>query len=497
MKKTILIFSILLAIMGISIASTSIKSPVNNHLSKVQIHQVSTLARIPMKTSVNDNLSKVQIHQVPTLAPLISKVLPSVVSVNVEGIYRVKNSPPTALQFWGMFPFCEDGSPFQDSPFCKAQHGTHQQRFYALGSGFILNDTKGYVVTNFHVIKHSTKIEVRLNDGRTYDAKIIAKDPGTDIALLQLINFKDLTAIKLADSDTLQVGDYSIAIGSPYGLGNTVTSGIISGLGRSGIYNNSYEDFIQTDAAINQGNSGGALVNLKGELIGMNTAIIGPAQGNVGLGFAIPSNMIKNITSQMIKYGKVRRGTLGVNLYNLTSDLAKTLNINIVNGVFVSSVDLHSNAYTAGIKPGDVIISLNNNSIDNLSSFTANISSFPVGTKLSLGLWRDGKKLNVHVILEKIKKSAPNPIFYRELGLEGVSFSNIKIKGQKAIKVDSIQEESEAFDLGLRPGDIILSVNKKPVNNVNEFHHLLLTTRNPYLALLILRGDNTLYLFFE
>ncbi|WWO96277.1 MAG: Do family serine endopeptidase [Candidatus Dasytiphilus stammeri] len=466
MKKTILIFSSLLAIMGISLAST------------------------PIKPQVNDNISKVKIHQVPTLAPMISKVLPSVVSINVEGIARVKSSRSPVIPFWGKLPLCEQGSPFQDTPFCKAQNETHLQRFYALGSGVILNATKGYVVTNFHVITEARKIQVMLSDGRRYDAKVIAKDRLLDISLLQLIDFKDLTAIKFADSDTLQVGDYSIAIGNPYGLGSTVTSGIISGLRRSDIDSN-YADYIQTDAPINRGNSGGALVNLKGELIGINTAILSPEGGNIGIGFAIPSNMVKNITSQMIQYGEVKRGTLGLRVSNLTQDLVKAMKINVNRGVFVSSVLLNSSSHTAGIKAGDVIISLNNNSIDSLSSFKAELASFPIGTKMSLGLIRAGKKINVKVTIEKIK---PSPLVFR--GLEGAQFSNIKINGQTGIKVDSIQNKSHAFLLGLRQGDIIWSINKKPVKNVKAFHNLLLN-RPSYLVLHILRGNNILYLLLK
>ncbi|MEI4260131.1 MAG: Do family serine endopeptidase [Candidatus Dasytiphilus stammeri] len=478
MKKTILIFSSLLAIMGISLASsTPIKSPVNDNISKVKIHQ-----------------------QVPTLAPLIRKVIPSVVSVNVEGIETVKTtSKSPTIPFWRLFPFCEKGSPFQDSPFCKPQKKTERQEFAALGSGVILNAAKGYVVTNCHVISNATKVQVSLNDGRIYDAKIIAKDRLSDLSLLQLIDFKNLTAIKLADSDTLQVGDYSIAIGNPFGLDNSVTSGIISGLERSGIYktteDNNTEDFIQTDAPINRGNSGGALVNLKGELIGINTAIYSPRGGNIGIGFAIPSNIVKNITSQMIQYGQVKRGSLGLKVTDLTASLAKAMKININRGVFVSSVYMHSSAQRAGIKSGDVIISINNHSIDGLPPFKADFGSFPIGAKISLGLLRNGNKINVKVTIEKIQHSPKKtPIVYR--GLEGANFSNIKIKGENLLKVDSVDQKSNAFLLGLRQGDIILSVNENHVNNIKELHNLLLSPP-PYLALHILRGENSLYLLLE
>ncbi|WWO96514.1 MAG: Do family serine endopeptidase [Candidatus Dasytiphilus stammeri] len=472
MKKTILIFSSLLAIMGISMASTTIKPQVNDNINNVKVHQ-----------------------QVPTLAPMISKVIPAVVSINVEGMEQVKPLKPEP-KLWGMFPLCEEGSPLKDSPICKAKNETDTRKFYGLGSGVILNATKGYVVTNFHVLENATQIEVVLSDGRRYDAKVIAKDYLSDLAVIQLIDFKDLTAIKWSDSDTLQVGDYSIAIGNPYGLGSSVTAGMISGLGRGHINNNNqYANFIQTDAPINRGNSGGALINLKGELIGINTAILYNEAGSIGIGFAIPSNIVKNITDQMIKYGKVTRGTLGLRITNVTPDLAEAMKLNVNRGVFISSVFQHSSAHAAGIKAGDVIISLNNSSIGSLSSFKAELSSFPIGTPISLGLVRDGKKINVKVIIEKIKPAHKNSTFLYQ-GLEGAQFSNIKIKGQKGIKVDSVEEKSDAFTLGLRVGDIILSINKKEVKNVKELHNLLLNSP-PYLSLHILRGDKTLYLLIQ
>ncbi|WP_313697473.1 trypsin-like peptidase domain-containing protein, partial [Pantoea sp.] len=291
-------------------------------------------------------------QQLPSLAPMLEKVMPSVVSISVEGTTTVKTPrmPQQFQQFFGdNSPFCQDGSPFQGSPMCQSGDGaggnggapapdTQQEKFRALGSGVIINAEKGYVVTNNHVVNNATKIQVQLSDGRRYDAKVIGKDPSSDIALVQLQQAKNLTAVKIADSDNLRVGDYTVAIGNPYGLGETVTSGIVSALGRSGLNVENYENFIQTDAAINRGNSGGALVNLNGELIGINTAILAPDGGNIGIGFAIPSNMVKNLTAQMVEFGQVKRGELGVQGTELNSELAKAMKVDAQRGAFVSQV---------------------------------------------------------------------------------------------------------------------------------------------------------------
>ena len=236
--------------------------------------------------------------QTPSLAPMLKNVIPAVVNISVKGKKDVAPMFNIPKEFRFMFP--------------DLDRGTRQREFQALGSGVIIDSKKGYVVTNHHVIEDADEIRIALSDGREYDAKKIGSDPHTDLALLQLKKFDNLTAIKLADSDELEVGDFAIAIGNPFGLGQTVTSGIVSALGRTGLNIENIENFIQTDAAINSGNSGGALVNLKGELIGINTAILGPNGGNIGIGFSIPSNMVKTVVDQIQKYGEVRRGQLGV-----------------------------------------------------------------------------------------------------------------------------------------------------------------------------------------
>ena len=250
-------------------------------------------------------------------------------------------------------------------------------------------------MTNNHVVDNATTIKVQLSDGRKFDAKVVGKDPRSDIALIQIQDPKNLTAIKLADSDALRVGDYTVAIGNPFGLGETVTSGIVSALGRSGLNVENYENFIQTDAAINRGNSGGALVNLNGELIGINTAILAPDGGNIGIGFAIPSNMVKNLTEQMVKYGQVKRGELGIMGTELNSELAKAMKVDAQRGAFVSQVMPGSAAAKAGIKAGDVITTLNGKAISSFAALRAQVGTMPIGSKVELGLLRDGKPVKM------------------------------------------------------------------------------------------------------
>ncbi|WP_333897183.1 serine endoprotease DegP [Mixta calida] len=441
-------------------------------------------------------------QQLPSLAPMLEKVMPSVVSINVEGstTARTPRLPPQFQQFFGdNSPFCQDGSPFQNSPMCQGAapggNAAPQQKFRALGSGVVINAEKGYVVTNNHVVDNATKIQVQLSDGRRYEAKVIGKDPRSDIALIQLQDFKNLTAIKIADSDSLRVGDYTVAIGNPYGLGETVTSGIVSALGRSGLNVENYENFIQTDAAINRGNSGGALVNLNGELIGINTAILAPDGGNIGIGFAIPSNMVRNLTAQMVEFGQVKRGELGIRGTELNSELAKAMKVDAQRGAFVSQVMPKSSAAKAGIKAGDVVISLNKKQISSFAALRAEVGSLPVGTKLELGLLRDGKPLTVTVELQQSSQDkVDSATIYT--GIEGADLSNAVVSGQKGVRVDSVKPNSAAARIGLKKDDLILGVNQQPVTNLGELRKVL-DTKPSVLALNIKRGDSNIYLLMQ
>ena len=461
-----------------------------------------SLALSPLATAAETASSATTAQQMPSLAPMLEKVMPSVVSINVEGSTTV-NTPRLPRNFQQFFgdnsPFCQDGSPFQSSPFCQQGGGpggddnAQKQKFMALGSGVIINADKGYVVTNNHVVDNATSIKVSLSDGRKFEAKVVGKDPRSDIALIQIKDPKNLTAIKMADSDALRVGDYTVAIGNPFGLGETVTSGIVSALGRSGLNVENYENFIQTDAAINRGNSGGALVNLNGELIGINTAILAPDGGNIGIGFAIPSNMVQSLTEQMVKYGQVKRGELGIMGTELSSDLAKAMKVDAQRGAFVSQVMPNSSAAKAGIKAGDVITSLNNKPISSFAALRAQVGSMPVGSKVELGLLRDGKPVNVTLELQQSSSTQvdSSSIFK---GIEGAEMSN---KGaDKGVTVNAVKGNSPAAMIGLKKGDVIVGANQQPVKNIADLRKIL-DSKPTVLALNIQRGDSTIYLLMQ
>ncbi|KLQ31636.1 serine endoprotease DegP [Enterobacter hormaechei] len=461
------------------------------------------LALSPLAMAAETASSAATAQQMPSLAPMLEKVMPSVVSINVEGSTTV-NTPRMPRNFQQFFgdnsPFCQDGSPFQSSPFCQGggagddgQGGGQQQKFMALGSGVIIDAAKGYVVTNNHVVDNANTIKVQMSDGRKFDAKVVGKDPRSDIALIQIQDPKNLTTIKLADSDALRVGDYTVAIGNPFGLGETVTSGIVSALGRSGLNAENYENFIQTDAAINRGNSGGALVNLNGELIGINTAILAPDGGNIGIGFAIPSNMVKNLTAQMVQYGQVKRGELGIMGTELNSELAKAMKVDAQRGAFVSQVMPNSSAAKAGIKAGDVITSLNGKPISSFAALRAEVGSMPIGSKVTLGLLREGKPVNVSL---ELQQSSQNQVDSSTIfsGIEGAEMSN---KGaDKGVVVNNVKANSPAARIGLKKGDVIMGANQQPVKNIAELRKIL-DSKPSVLALNIQRGDTSIYLLMQ
>ncbi|GAB3214673.1 Do family serine endopeptidase [Pseudaeromonas pectinilytica] len=417
-------------------------------------------------------------QEMPTLAPVLEGVTPAVVNISVSGKKVTKQAIPEQFRFF----FGPDLPPDQ----------IQEQPFQALGSGVIIDSDKGYVITNFHVIQEADEIKVTLKDGREFTAKKIGEDQQSDIALLQ-IKAKDLNQVKLANSDQLRVGDFAIAIGNPFGLGQTVTSGIVSALGRSGLNIENLENFIQTDAAINSGNSGGALINLRGELIGINTAILGPNGGNIGIGFAIPSNMVKDLTDQIIKYGEVRRGVLGVMGGELTTDLAKAFGYDKQNGAFVSQVMPGSAADNAGIKAGDIIVSINDNPVRSFGELRAKVATMGAGKVVNLGIIRDGKAQTVQVTLKQSDEMT-TPVKSIHPALEGAKLENTK-KGQQpqGVEVAEVAPKSPAAAIGLRKGDVIAGINRLRVNNMNDFSKAI-KGRTDVLALNIIRGDSSLYL---
>ncbi|GEM74245.1 Do family serine endopeptidase [Vibrio sagamiensis] len=418
-------------------------------------------------------------QQLPSLAPMLDKVTPAVVSIAVEGKHVETKRIPEQFQF------------FFGPEFPSAQ--TQERPFKGLGSGVIVDADKGQIVTNYHVIKGADDIRVRLHDGREYDAELIGGDEMSDVALLKLEKAKDLTEIKIADSDKLNVGDFTVAIGNPFGLGQTVTSGIVSALGRSGLNLENFENFIQTDAAINSGNSGGALVNLNGELIGINTAILGPNGGNVGIGFAIPSNMMKNLTEQILEFGEVKRGMLGVQGGEVTSELAEALGYESSKGAFVSQVVPDSAADKAGLEAGDVIITINNKSIDTFSELRAKVATLGAGKQVNLGVIRDGKKKDFNVTLGESKNMKAKAENLHE-GLKGAELSNTTPNDQiQGVKVTKVESKSPAARYELKKGDIIIGVNRQRVKNLAELRALI-EKQDGVLAMNIQRGARTLYL---
>jgi serine protease Do len=314
-----------------------------------------------------------------TLAPLLREVVPAVVNIAVKG--RVK----------------EDNPLYKDLFFRQFFNVPKQleHEFEAAGSGVIVDADRGYVLTNNHVVENATEIKVTTKDGRTLDATLIGRDPPTDVAVVKIQNATNLKALTLGDSDKLEVGDFVVAIGNPFGLGQTVTSGIVSALGRSGLGIEEYEDFIQTDAPINSGNSGGALISLCGELVGINTAIVAPQGGNVGIGFAVPINLARRVMDEIVQHGQVRRGWIGVSLQNLTPELASQLHVSATQGAVVAEVLPNSPAERAGMRQGDVIVTIDGATVQSATQLHNKVGLTPIGQRVELGVERSGTTLKI------------------------------------------------------------------------------------------------------
>jgi serine protease Do/serine protease DegQ len=417
-------------------------------------------------------------QQLPSLAPMLDKVTPGVVLISVTGTHVEKQKVPDAFKFFF-------GNPSQGQP--------RKREFRGLGSGVIINADEGYIVTNNHVINEADEIQITLKDGRQIKAKKIGSDASSDIALLQ-IDADDLIAVKLADSDNLRVGDFAVAIGSPFGLGQTVTSGIISALGRSGLNSQNYEDFIQTDAAINSGNSGGALINLRGELVGINTAILGPNGGNVGIGFAIPSNMVDNLVKQIIEFGEVRRGVLGVLGRSVNGEIAKALELESSQGGFIEQVVSDSAADDAGIEAGDVIVKVNGKMVKTFAEIRGKIGSIGAGKNVELSvIKKDGSEKTYDVTLKKATTAKVEAASIHRM-LDGAELEN-NTKGE-GIKIKAVEEDSPAAVIGLQGGDVISGINRTRIKSIGELRSYLKNNKGVF-ALNIVRGNSTLYLMIR
>lgn len=412
----------------------------------------------------------------PSLAPMIEKASPAVVSISTKATVNNYVNPLLQDPFFRRF----FGVPNQP----------RQRQAQSAGSGVIVDAKNGYIITNHHVIANADEIEVHLKDGRDMSAKVIGTDPDADIAVLQ-IKADKLDALALANSDQLRVGDFVVAIGNPFGLGHTVTSGIVSALGRSGLGIEGYEDFIQTDASINPGNSGGALVNLRGELVGINTAIIAPSGGNVGIGFAIPSNMAQAIVDQLIEHGEVRRGRLGVVAQDLTPELAKAFDVKGKHGVAVAQVLKKSPAEKAGLKAGDIITHVNGKRLKSANEIRNLVGLLPIGSQIKFTVLRNGKKRSLTITVEEdetiISQNKLSPL------LKGVVFGETD---PNAVIIQDLERNSLAARAGLRPNDIILSVNQHPVENLEDLAKLAGKTRGR-LLLHVLRDKQAFFVMLR
>lgn len=416
----------------------------------------------------------------PEIANMLQKIMPAVVNITAQGDAPMQAPSASAQKQRG-----SSLNPYNPFP-----------RFQAVGSGVVVDAENGYIVTNAHVIRHADVLIISLSDGRRLKARKIGEDPATDIAILQ-VYAKHLEAIPLANSNAVKVGDFVAAIGNPFGLQQTVTSGMVSALNRSvGIEGPlGYENFIQTDASINPGNSGGALVDIEGKLVGINTAILAPLGGNIGIGFAIPSNMVNNVTNQLIKYGKVQRGMLGIMVQDLTPDLADAFKVPDAKGALITQVNVGSPAEKVGLKAKDVVQSINNESITNAAQLRSIVGTLPVGAKLDLIALRNKERLHFNTAIQDIRK---NELTDHKLLLSGVRLSNfVQLDPQmgtvKGVLVLQVDDSSNAWLAGLRPADVIITANEQPVIDID---HLALTANKStdQLLLKVRRADGMIYI---
>lgn len=420
---------------------------------------------------------------VPTLAPMLKKVLPSVVNISTQGSINARHPP------------------LRNDPFFQQFTPQRPQRRHTqgLGSGVIIDAKKGYIITNNHVIANADTILVTLKNKQQFKAKLIGTDPETDIAVLQ-IKANQLSEITLGNSEQVQVGDFAVAIGNPFGLSQTVTSGMISALGRTNLGIEGYENFIQTDASINPGNSGGALIDLRGHLIGINSAILAPSGGNVGIGFAIPINMAKQVMDQLIEHGEIKRGLLGVQIQDLSPDLADAMDLKGKQGALVARVTPNSAADKAGIKAGDVITAINNKKITGSSALRTNIGLKRVGEKVKIDFIRNKKAMSVTTYVgntstEQVTESTNMPLL-KGAQLKELSANQSFRGATQGLLITAIAANSAAAQVGLREGDIILAVNKRKVKTLTDLNKASQLSRNQ-LLIHLQRGQNFLYLVIK
>lgn len=412
---------------------------------------------------------------VPSLAPLVRQVAPAVVNIRVSQTLNQRSPYGDEMfrRFFGL-PDVPGGS----------------QEIASAGSGVIVDAKNGYILTNHHVVENADQIQISLLNEQTLDAEIVGSDAATDIAVIK-VDPKGLVDLPIGDSDEVEVGDFVIAIGNPFGLGHTVTSGIVSALGRTGINRSGYEDFIQTDASINPGNSGGALVNMKGELIGINSAIISRTGGNVGIGFAVPSEIARSIMRQILDFGEVRRGLLGVSIQTIDTESAKALGAEVESGALVSAIEPGSAAEQAGLHVDDIITKVNDKKINNSRELANAIGLKGSGEKVDIEFVRSGKARSVTAVLGQQTVSQSDGADIHP-GLTGAQFAATSTASSGGIDVTEVEPGSPAAQRGLRAGDVITAVNRQPVQNLQQLRAIAET--NQILFLLVQRGDRVLML---
>lgn len=430
----------------------------------------------------------------PTLAPMIEKVSPAVVNISVTTKLPTANNPLMNDPFFRHFFNLPQQMPQQ-----------RRQQPQAAGSGVIIDAKKGIIITNHHVIDGADKIEVHFADGDSTQAKLLGSDPEVDVAVLEVVNKKDIkdrAQVVIGDSETLRVGDFVVAIGNPFGLRQTVTTGIISALGRSGLGIEGYENFIQTDASINPGNSGGALVSLNGELIGINTAILAPAGGNVGIGFAIPMQMVNSSLDQILKYGEVKRGKIGVLIQDLSPALAEAFGLDRnQKGVLISEIQPDAAAAKGGLRTGDIVVGVDGKSLNSVAMLRNIIGLKPIGTEIEVKFLRNGREKTTKVVIgddQGFLTSATqrSPTVSSTLSavdprLEGIEF----VERNQQVIISSIQPASPAFYTGLQEGDVIEQLNKREISNLQELQSAV--EEDAPLLLRVIRDGNALYLVIQ
>jgi serine protease Do/serine protease DegQ len=414
---------------------------------------------------------------VPSLAPLVERASPAVVNIRVSQTVTQRN-PFGDDPFWRFF-----GGP-------NAPGGTSEA--VSAGSGVIVDALRGYILTNHHVVANADEIQITLMDGETHDAEIIGSDPATDIALIK-VEAEGLVEMPIGDSEIVRVGDFVLAIGNPFGLSHTVTSGIVSALGRTGFNRNGYEDFIQTDASINPGNSGGALVNMNGELVGINSMIVSRTGGNVGIGFAVPTEIASSIMNQILDFGEVRRGLLGVTIQGIDAEAAEALNASVDQGALITEIVPGSAAEKSGLKVDDIIVAVDGNKIDDASKLRNAIGLMGSGEDVNITYIRDGTTKTTTAILQQQQAALSDGTDIHP-GLEGAQFATFTTSSgsESGIEVTGVEDGSPAAQRGIRAGDVITAVNRRAVRNVQQLGEL--ARANKILFLLVQRGDRSLML---